>query len=147
MNQSPPLLVHEEERLLPLPQRAAEIESGDVQPKFRPLLAGAVQEVVICCVQFVAVELPDRAAELLGPGLDHHGDGATRPDAIIRPVVAVERLEFGESVDRRQGTETAPATTIVQFASVQQVDVVSIPGSIKADAVSSCKGVHSPKCG
>src|SRR5207302_8960488 len=50
-------------------------------------------------------------------GLDHHGDGATRPDAIIRPVVAVERLEFGESVDRdRKSTRLNSSHVKISYA-------------------------------
>src|SRR6185312_9337428 len=119
-------------------ERATEVEARNIQPELGFPLAGAVQEVVVRRVSFVAVELPDRSVELPRAGLDHHGNGAAGTNSIIRSVVAVERLEFGECIDRWQGTEATTATAIVEFATVQQVDIVCRARPVEADAV--CAG-------
>ena len=85
--------------------------------------------------------------EVAGAGLDHHEDGSAGADAVVRTVVAVERLEFGERVMRRKGAEAATAAAIVQFASVDHVDVVGGAGPVEADAVRRGQRVDAAECG
>src|ERR1043166_717298 len=73
--------------------------------------------------------------EFLGSRLQNHGDRPTRTDSIVGLVVAIERLELSQSIDRRKRTEAATAAAIIQFAAIQQPDVVSAARSVEADAI------------
>src|SRR5581483_11756090 len=94
-----PLFVHKEEGIVP--NVPAEVTARYVQAEFRTRFACLVQEVVVSRKGFVSVEFPNRTMVALRSGLDHHRDLPAGADAVVRTVVAVECLEFRESIDRR----------------------------------------------
>ena len=152
LNQSAPLFIPEEERSAARfvvdvrnPQRAADVAAGHVQLEFRPRLARLLQEVIVGVVGRVAVEVIDFAVVVVSSGLEHHQNGSAGTNSVIRAVVAVQGLEFGDRVLRRQVHEAAAATAVILLAAVDHVDVVRRACSVEADAVRGSQRIDAAK--
>src|ERR1700678_1916328 len=82
----------------------------------------------------------------MGSGLDHHEDGSPGAYSIIGRVVAVERLELSQRIDRRQGAEAAAAAAIVQFSSVEHVEVMRAASSVETNSVGGGQSRNAAEC-
>ena len=82
---------------------------------------------------------------VVSSGLEHHQDGSTGTNSVIRAVVAVQSLEFGDGVLRGQVHEAAAAAAVILLAAVNHVDVVRGACSVEADAVRGGQRIDTAK--
>src|ERR1700722_8543657 len=150
LDQPAPLFIHKEEGSLAgvvvdvrNEERATDVSAGFVQAELGPGLPSQLGEIVVGVIIFVAVEVVERPVKIMGSRLDHHEDGSTGANSVVGRVVAVERLELSQSIDRRQGAEAATAAAIVQLSSVEHVEVVGTASSVETDSVGRGQSRHA----
>src|SRR6185503_13883155 len=146
--------VPEEEGAVPVfvvnvrnPQGAAEIASRYIQLKFRPGLTALIEKPVVGVVCGVPIELIEFAVVILGSRFEHHQDGSTRPNSVVRLVIAIEGLKLRDGILRWQVHKATAASAIVLLAAIDHVNVVGGAGSIEADPVRRSQGIHTAKGG
>src|SRR5206468_3724505 len=82
----------------------------------------------------IAVVFPCRAMKLVAAGLEHHGDGAGRRQAVVGAVVGSQLAELSNPLAGR-GCGYAPSTAaVVVLAAVDHENIVGGALAIEADA-------------
>src|SRR5262249_38889286 len=81
----------------------------------------------------IAVVFPGRTMELVGAGLDGHGDGSRSSHAIFSAIVGSQLSELRNGFAGRSSGYTTPATVVVVLTAVHHESVMGSALAIEAD--------------